>query len=72
MKTNTILFILLALAMLALGFCGWQHDAKRKATIADLSAKNTELGNELQDVNGIKAKLEADLAALQEKYSVII
>lgn len=69
MKTNTILFILMAIAILALGFCGWQNDNKRKATIADLSAKNTELGNELQDVSGLKAKLEGDLAALQEKYS---
>lgn len=69
MKTNTILFILLAIALLAMGYCGWQHDNQRKATIADLSSKNTSLGNELQDVSGIKAKLEADLAALQTKYS---
>ena len=69
MKTNTILFILLAIAMLAMGFCGWQHDQKRQSTIADLSAKNTSLGNELTDVNGLKAKLQGDLDALQAKYS---
>ena len=69
MRTNTILFILLALAMLAMGFCGWQHDQKRQAHIADLTSKNTQLGNELQDVSGIKSKLEADLEALQAKYS---
>lgn len=69
MKTNTILFILLAIAMLAMGFCGWQHDQKRKAMIADLSAKNTSLSTELTDVNGLKAKLEGDLNALQAKYS---
>jgi len=69
MKTNTILFILLAIAMLAMGFCGWQHDQKRQATISDLSAKNTSLGNELTDVNGLKAKLQGDLDALQAKYS---
>lgn len=69
MKTNTILMILLAIAMLVMGYCGWDHNNKVQAQMADLSAKNTALGTELTDVQGLKAKLEGDLNALQTKYS---
>lgn len=69
MKTNTILMILLAIAMLAMGYCGYMRNEEVKAEMAALSAKNTELGNELKDVQGLKAKLEGDLNELQTKYS---
>ena len=69
MKTNTILMILLAIAMLVMGYCGYTRNEEVKAEMTALSAKNTALGTELKDVQGLKAKLEGDLNALQTKYS---
>ncbi len=69
MKINTILMILLAIAMLAMGYCGYTRNEEVKAEMAALSATNTELGTELKDVQGLKAKLEGDLNELQTKYS---
>jgi DNA repair ATPase RecN len=72
MKTNTILLVaFLAIIMLAMGYCGWQHDNKRKAEIAALTARTTKAETTLKDVQGLKAKLESDLNDLQAKYSAL-
>jgi len=71
MKTTTswIIFALLAIAMLIFGWKGCTLNEERLAQIEDLTTKNTALGNELQDVSGLKSKLQGDLDALQAKYS---
>lgn len=71
MKLNTILIILLAIILCAFGFCGWQIDQERKATIAELTARSVKAETSLQEVQGLKTKLEADLNDLQNKYSAL-
>ncbi len=69
MKTSTILGILLAIALLALGYCGIYVSNKHKAEIAGLTTANTELSDEIKDLQGLKTGLEKDLQDLQAKYS---
>ena len=71
MKTNTILIAVLAIALLAFGFCGWQIDQERKQTIADLTERSTTAETSLKEVQDLKVKLESDLNDLQTKYSAL-
>lgn len=69
MKLNTILGILLAIAMLVFGYCGYTENNARLKTISELQTRAVKAEGDLAGVNTVKVNLQKELADLQAKYS---